>query len=157
MKRLNLIVAAFIVALVMLVPHLATNTNAQGYAPDHCLTGLLKTATFNISSAVNTSIVAPVTGANVYVCGMVISQAVGTGTLAFEYGTGSTCQTTSAVLVGPITAQTSAPTAPIVVPNDGHTQWSTTSSAGALVPSQRICAVSTGTIVQAGYLAYVQE
>jgi hypothetical protein len=129
----------------------------QGYIPDHCITGLKQVAAFNISSAVTTSIIAPITGANIYVCGMVLSQAVGAGTLAFEYGTGSTCGTGTQIIAGPFTAQTSAPGMPIVVPAAGYTQFSTNAGAGAMIPSQRLCALSTGSIVQAGYLTFVQE
>jgi hypothetical protein len=139
-------------ALFITVPAFAQ----QPYA-DHCQTGLRKTISFAISSATTTSLIAPVTGANIYVCGFNVNQAGGTGTIGFEYGTGSTCGTGTIVLSGLFVANTTAGTTTnVLAVNHGYTQFATASATG-LVPSQRLCAVSTGTIVQGGYLTYVQE
>ncbi len=130
---------------------------AQAPWADPCQTGLKSTAPFNISSATTTSLIAPVTGANIYVCGFDLNQAGGTGTVVFEYGTGSTCGTGTQTITGPFTANSAAGTTTnINAPNHGYTQFTTT-TAGALVPSQRLCVLSTGTIVQSGYLTYVQQ
>lgn len=136
---------------------LAVPAFAQSPWVDHCTTGLKQTINFNQSSATTTSLIAPVTGANIYICGYDINQAGGTGTVAFEYGTGATCGTGTVVLAGPYTANTTAGTTTNVAhANNGNTQFDTV-TAGALVPSQRLCIVSTGTIVQSWYLLYVQE
>lgn len=136
------------------------SAEAQGYPQvnaDHCQTGLKQTVSFNISSATTTSLIAPVTGLNIYVCSYDINQAGGTGTILFEYGTGATCGTGTTTLTGPYTANTSAGTTTnIAHANVGFTQWAT-ATGGANVASQRLCALSTGTIVQSGYLTYVQE
>jgi hypothetical protein len=124
---------------------------------DPCTTGLKSTVSFNISSATTTSLIAPVTGANIYVCSFDVNQAGGTGTILFEYGTGSTCGTGTQTITGPFTANTSAGTTTNVsTPNHGYTQFNTV-LAGVANPSVRLCALSTGTIVQSGYLLYVQQ
>jgi hypothetical protein len=64
-------------------------------------------------------------------------------------------------LAGPYTANSSAGTTTnIAHANNGYTQMLTgtiTNRTPTLVPSQRLCFLSTGTIVQAGYLTFVQE
>ena len=145
--------------LLIAVAFFALSRVAFAQAPyaDHCSTGLKFTVDLNISSATTTSLVAPVTGANIYVCGYDINQAGGAGTVTFEYGTGATCGTGTQVLAGPYTANTAAGTTTnIAHSNNGNTQFDT-AIAGALVPSQRLCVLSTGTIVQSGYLLIVQE
>ena len=147
---------AIIVVLLVTVPAFA-----QAPYGDHCQTGLKQTVDFNISTATTTSIIAPQTGLNIYVCAYKINQAGGTGTVTFEYGTGSTCGTGTVVLAGPFTANTTAGTpTTISADNYGYTQILTGTSGAtgsALVPSQRFCILSTGTIVQSGYITYVQE
>lgn len=151
LKRIGIALVA-VLGLLVTAPAFA-----QAPYTDHCQTGLKSTVDFNISSATTTSIIAPVTGANIYICAYKINQAGGTGTVAFEYGTGATCGTGTVVLAGPFTANTTAGTpTTISADNSGNTQISTT-TAGSLVPSQRFCILSTGTIVQAGYITYVQE
>ena len=134
---------------------------AQSPGFDHCQTGLKQTVPISIATATTTSLIAPITNTNIYICGGLINQAGGTGTVTLEYGTGSTCGTGTVVLVGPITANSTAGTTTNVVWNDnGYTQFDTgtsTSTGSAMVPSQRLCVLSTGTIQQSGYLVYVQE
>ncbi len=152
MKRAKLIVLTFIAVLL-----LSASAFAQQPYTDHCQTGLRKTISFAISSATTTSLIAPVTGTTIYICGFNVNQAGGTGTIGFEYGTGSTCGTGTVVLSGLFTANTSAGTTTnVLAVNHGYTQFATASASGNVL-SQRICAVSTGTIVQGGYLTYVQE
>ena len=130
---------------------------AQAPYWDPCSTGIKSTVPIAISSATTTSLVALVAGASIYVCAYDINQAGGTGTIGFEYGTGATCGTGTTAITGLFTANSSAGTTTnIIAPNRGFTQFSTT-TAGLLVPSQRLCAISTGTIVQSGYLTYVQQ
>ena len=123
---------------------------------DHCATGLIQEIAFNISTATTTSLIAPVTGANIYICGMTFV-AAGTGTFALEYGTGATCGTGTFVMMGPITDNTAVPSTQIVIPNNGYTQWLTSTTTPAKVVSQRVCALTTGTIQQSGSLTFVQE
>lgn len=173
MKLIKEFVAVLIMANLFIMTGLAENFSLDGMLPgvsvlsvaaqvptvntDRCTTGLKQVVPFNISSATTTSLIAPVTGTNIYICGFDINQAGGTGTILFEYGTGATCGTGTQTLTGPFTANTSAGTTTnIVVPDNGSNQLAT-SFGGALVPSQRLCALSTGTIVQSGYILYVQE
>ena len=147
-----------LVAALILVGANFGSARAQGYIPDHCLTGLHQNAVINISSATTTSIIAPVTGANIYLCHIFLSQAGGTGTVQIEYGTGSTCATGLQALTGLITANSTAGTTTNISEGSGQgTLISTNAGAGAMVPSQRLCILSTGTIVQGGYLTFVQE
>ena len=124
---------------------------------DHCATGLKQEIAFDINTATTTSLIAPVTGANVYICGMTYNGAAGTGTFALEYGTGSVCATGLTLMMGPITINTSVPNTLIVIPSSGNTQWMTSTTTPAPVISQRICAVTTGTVHQSGSLTFVQE
>lgn len=145
---------SFIAALFLFA---AVPAFAQAPYKDHCQTGLKNVVPFNISTATTTSLIAPVTGANIYICEFDINQAGGTGTILFEYGTGATCGTGTQTITGPFTANSSAGTTTnVLAPNHGFTHLATIFG-GALVPSQRLCALSTGTIVQAGYIEYVQE
>lgn len=130
---------------------------AQQPFADHCQTGLKQSVQYAGSTAATTSLVAPVTGTNVYICGFVISQAGGVGTIAIEYGTGATCGTGTQLLSATYTANSTAGTTTTSTdPNHGFTQIDTV-LAGLAVPSQRICAVTTGTIAQSLQMVYVQE
>jgi hypothetical protein len=153
-----------LLGVIAIVACLAGSALAQGIPAsmvDRCQTGLKQTVDFNISTATTTSIIAPITGANIYICAYDINQAGGTGTVSIEYGTGATCGTGTVVLAGPYTANSSAGTTTnIAHANVGYTQMLTgtiTAGVPTLVPSQRLCILSTGTIVQAGYLTFVQE
>ncbi len=140
------------VALLMAIPVLA-----QQPWEDHCKTGLKQTVQYASAAATTTSLIAPVTGANVYICGYSFASAGGTGTIVLEYGTGNLCGTGTQALSATLTSNSAAGTSTFVtVPNHGFTQMDTV-LAGATVPSQRICALTTGTIAQSLQLVYVQE
>jgi hypothetical protein len=127
---------------------------------DHCLTGLRQTfESGSISSPINTSLIAPVTGLNIYVCSYVIDQAGGASTsLQFSYGTGATCGTGNQTLGTLYTANTSAGTAAnIIVGNGSATVLSTDSPTTGMVVSQRLCATSVGSTVQSVGGTFVQE
>jgi len=138
----------------------AGNARAQGYIPDHCLTGLHQNFTSgSISSATTTSLIAPITGANIYICQYVINQAGGSSTsLQLEYGTGSTCGTGSQTLSALFTAPTTAGTGNNTIVGSGDkTLISTNAGAQAMVPSQRLCVVTVGSTVQSIAGTFVQE
>ena len=146
-----------IVALVFLLTAQIGNASAQSAWFDHCQTGLKNTAVYAASAATVTSLIAPVTGASVYICGMSVTQAGGTGTISLEYGTGATCGTGPQTMSATYTANTAAGTPTFInIPNNGYTQL-TTNTAGVAVPSQRVCVVPTGTIAQSLSVVYVQE
>lgn len=130
---------------------------AQQPYSDHCATGLKQTVQYAAAAATTTALIAPKTGANVYVCGYTVTQAGGAGTILLEYGTGALCGTGTQIISATYTANTSAGTTTTnTTANHGYTQMDTV-LAGALVPSQRICALTTGTIAQSLQLVYVQE
>lgn len=148
-------IKAFALSLMLVL--FAGVVMAQTPWKDHCMTGLKQTVQYASAAATTTTLIAPVTGANVYICGYQIAQAGGTGTIAIEYGTGATCATGTQLISATYTANTTAGTSTFIgVPNHGFTQMDTV-LAGATVPSQRICAVTTGTIAQSLQLVYVQE
>ena len=95
-----------------------------------------------ITTATTTSLVAPVTGQAIYVCGLSLTMAASTS-IQFEYGTGATCGSGTQAMSGVI------PTAQITTPVMNTTQMVTP-------VSQRLCALSTGTAGIHGYLSFVQ-
>lgn len=130
---------------------------AQQPYTDPCATGLRQSVQYAAAAATTTALIAPVTNANIYVCGYQVAQAGGTGTILLEYGTGSLCGTGTQILSATYTANSTAGTSTFVsVPNHGYTQMDTV-LAGVKVPSQRICSLTTGTIAQSLQLVYVQE
>jgi hypothetical protein len=135
-----------ILALVALLP-----LSAHAMTLNPCRIYPHNSVAINISSATTTSLIAPVTGAPIYICSWDLQQAGGTGTLALEYGTGATCGTGTATLTGPLTANSGAGTS---------TDFSYGSGGEVVVSvpviSQRLCALSTGTIQQSGTINYVQ-
>ena len=152
MNRIKLLVLGFIAAVFVV-----GTAFAQAPYADHCQTGQKQTVQYAASAATTTALIAPVTGANVYVCGYSIAQAGGTGTVLLEYGTGATCGTGTQIISATYTANSSAGTSTFInAPNHCFTQMDTV-LAGALVPSQRICVLTTGTIAQSLQLVYVQE
>ena len=159
MKRIALI-ALFVLSVVLAsrLPQIRAAATG-GYIEDHCVTGLHQTFESGaISSAVNTPLVAPVTGLNIYVCSYTVNQAGGTGSVQFSYGTGATCGTGNQTLGTLYTANSSAGTATNVVVGSGSTTvLDTNAGAGAMVPSQRLCVTSVGTIVQSVGGTFVQE
>jgi len=99
----------------------------------------------SISSATTTQLVALSGTTHVYVCGFAFTLAGTTPTLAFEYGTGTTCGTGTTALTGAFSAAQS------VYP-PGYTVM-TAPSGNAL------CAVTTGTgtPLMEGVLTYVAQ
>ena len=144
-------------ALTFVAMLFAGTLMAQAPYADHCATGLKQSVQYAAAAATTTALIAPVTGANVYVCGYTIASAGGTGTILLEYGTGSLCGTGTQIMSATYTANSNAGTSSFInVANHGYTQMDTV-LAGVLVPSQRICALTTGTIAQSLQLVYVQE
>jgi len=107
----------------------------------------------NISSATTTRLVALNANAPIYVCGGVLNQVNGTGSLKLEYGTGATCGTGTTALTGPLYASTVASGTTNVV----LTASKTTGTYAVAPTGTSLCAVSTGTIQQSGWLSYVQS
>lgn len=109
-----------------------------------------------ISTAATTSLIAPVSGSAIYVCGFVltISDVVTTAnTIKFQYGTGATCGTGTQDLTGSFgTGSVTAgiPTTVAAVMNG---------SLFSTPISQRLCAVTTigATGFFSGVLTYVQQ
>lgn len=107
----------------------------------------------NISSATTTQLVALQATSPVYVCGLVLNQVNGTGSLALEYGTGTTCGTGTTALTGTLFAATTANGTTNIVRNATKEK-----GAMAVAPTgTALCALSTGTIQQSGWLTYVQQ
>lgn len=129
---------------------------AQGAASsfDPCQVFPKTTAAINISTATTTQLVAPsTTGAPVYVCGMLLNQVNGTGSLALEYGTGTTCGTGTTAMTGTIFASTTASGTTNTLINSSKDQPSL-----AVAPTNNaVCALTTGTIQQSGWITYVQQ
>lgn len=128
---------------------------AQGAASsfDPCQVFPKQTAAINISTATTTQLIAPLSGAPVYVCGMVLNQVNGTGSLALEYGTGTTCGTGTTAMTGTIFAATTSSGTTNTTVNSSKDQPSM-----AVAPnSNAVCALSTGTIQQSGWITYVQQ
>ena len=160
MKRILVLAVA-----VLFAAGCATGSQKYGDVPlvntDHCASGLKQTANISFSTATTTSIIAPVTGANIYICGFnveLVQNATTANTFALEYGTGATCGTGTTVIanwVGNITANNAAPVI-INHPNSGDADLAI-ATLQAPVPSQRLCGVTTQAAVVGGYVTYVQE
>lgn len=108
---------------------------------------LVQSVVVNISSATTTSIVAPITGAKVTICGFLLVPTGTTPTVQFEYGTGATCGTGTTTLTGAM-----APTAgqPLSYGIGGSSLQSTPIS-------QRVCIVTGGTPNVQGVVTFVQQ
>lgn len=116
--------------------------------PDPCNAGFsqTKSVAINVSSATTTSLVAPVTGQTITVCGLWLNSVGGTSTL--EYGTGATCGTGTQVMTGPLAAATTVS----IFPSGGSSVLQSTPV------SQRLCILSgSSTSATAGWLLYVQQ
>lgn len=109
-----------------------------------------------ITTATTTSLIAPVTGAAIYVCGftITISEVITTpNTIVFEYGTGATCGTGTTALTGKLGDGGVLAAAPIVIAaNMNGSLFSTPIS-------QRLCALTAigGSASFQGVLTYVQQ
>jgi len=148
----NRLLAALAVGLCLLTPRVVF---AQGAASsfDPCAQLPKTTGSINISTATTTQLVAAVSGSPIYVCSGVINQVNGTGSIQFEYGTGTTCGTGTTALTGTVFASTvaSGTTNTIVNSNKSHGSWL------VVPPGDALCAVSTGTIQQSGWFDYIQQ
>ena len=145
MCKIKLVLAILLWGLLAL-SGAASAQLAQGGAgtADPCSVYPHSSAPVTLAAAGTVSVVAPVTGQAIYVCGFtVVTQA--TSTAQLEYGTGATCGTGTTVLSGTILASTT---------------WVTPSNATQVVTpiTQRLCAVSTGATGAAnGWVSYVQQ
>lgn len=126
---------------------------AQSSQFDPCAVFPKTTAAINIATATDTQLVALNATSPIYVCGMVLNQVNGTGSLGLEYGTGSSCGTGKTALTGTLFAATTASGTTNVI-------RATTKEKGSMatVPvGNALCAISTGTIQQSGWITYVQQ
>lgn len=137
MKRLLLSLFA-----ILLLPVLAHAQTAS--LNDYCAALHKQSVPISVSSATTTSLVAPVTGTSIYICGFYISSVGGTSTL--EYGTGATCGTGTTTLTGAFAAATTVSLYPA------------TSELLNVPTSNRLCLLSgTSTSATVGMLTYVQK
>lgn len=138
-------------SMLLVAPRAFAQTVANSFDP--CATFPKTTVAINIATATDTQLVAAVTGSPVYVCGMVLNQVNGTGSFGLEYGTGASCATGKTALTGTLFAATTASGTTNVVRNATKEKGSM-----AVAPmSNALCAISTGTIQQSGWLTYVQR
>lgn len=107
----------------------------------------------NISSATTTALVTPQAGSGVYVCGFLLNQAPGAGSMTFEYGTGTACATGATATTGPITSNTTAGTTTTTTVQTNFERGTTFQAP----PGNGVCALTTGTVQQSGWLDYVQQ
>lgn len=126
---------------------------AQSSQFDPCAVFPKQMAAINIATATTTQLVALQATSPIQVCGLVLNQVNGTGSLALEYGTGTTCGTGTTALTGTIFAATTASgttnTVRVGVRDKGSM---------ATVPmGNALCALTTGTIQQSGWVTYVQQ
>lgn len=139
-------VKSFLLALAVCVGLAPCVWAAAGQFPvDPCQGEGRQTVPISVATAGTSSLIAPVTGAYIYICGMSLTTSGGTGTL--EYGTGSTCGTGTTTLTGPIAASTTITNFPAGV-----------SLIQVQTKSQRLCylAGSGASATSAGWLTYVQ-
>ena len=136
MKRLAVLLT--VVAFMMVAPF----AHAGQFAMDPCQGAGRVTVPINITSATTTSMVAPITGSYIFVCGLSVNSVGGSTT--FEYGTGSTCGTGTTALTGPLAAAGTITTFP-------------TNSLIQTPVSQRLCILSgASTSGTNGWFTYVQ-
>lgn len=139
-----------VIALAILLPGLA---RAQVVANqfDACAVLPKKSVSVNFSSATTTQLVGLIANQNIFVCDFFLNQANGAGSLKLVYGTGTNCGTGTTNLTGPIFASTVASGVTNTVGGSGIP------STQAVVPSgNALCATTTGTIQQSGWLTYIQ-
>ena len=129
-------------ALLLALLLLPSTGHAQTAFGDPCEVMPKSVAAVAISTAVTTSLIAPVAGQAIYICGLNLVMGSGTS-IQFQYGTGALCATGNNAISGII------PTAQITTPTMNATQMVTP-------VSQRLCALSTGTNGIHGSIVYVQ-
>ncbi len=147
MKRF-ILAGLMLVGLCLMEGQVHAQVNANPIDP--CARFPRQSIAINVSSATTTQLVPLLAGASIYVCSGYLNQVNGTGSLGLEYGTGTNCGTGTKELNGPILASTAA---------SGVTTTSLDGIDGNqfFVPAgNALCAISTGTIKQTGYISYVQ-
>ena len=121
------------------------------FDPDACVHGVHQSVPVAVATAGTTSLVAPVTGQNISLCGYQITSVAG-GTLQLEYGTGATCGTGTASIGPPF----AVPTTGVGYPVTNYPARSIGNTAS--VPSARLCVLGgSGITGSGGVVTYVQE
>lgn len=151
--------AIFALGLLALLAYVNPAASQSSYDPCSTITGSSvpkSSVAIAVTTAATTSLIAPVTGAAIYVCGfsVTISEVVTTAnTMKFVYGTGATCGTGTADLTGAYGTGGVTAGIPIVLAAGGsQTLFSTP-------VSQRLCVTTTigGSAAFSGVLTYVQQ
>lgn len=106
------------------------------------------TATFSVSTATTTSLVATSGSTKIHVCAFMVTDGgtLAASTVQFEFGTGAACVTTQAPITGVMTG--SSTTVGNVLALSGL-NWESAASAA-------LCLVTTGTSTQSGFVSYAQ-
>jgi hypothetical protein len=152
-KRLATVLSGIL--MVACFPLLSSIAHAQAVANqfDACAVFPKQSALINISSATDTQLVAAQTNSNVWLCGMFLNQVDGVGSLGFEYGTGTNCATGKTTLSGNIYASTVASG----VTNTSMQPGFYTGTQLVAPAGNALCANTTGSIQQSGWITYVQQ
>lgn len=159
MKRLAIAIASVLLCVSALAQQSQLPTGPGGIpgsVPDPCSYAAKSSAPINVTTATTTSLVAVSGTTTVYVCGVsftIAPSATTADTALFEYGTGATC-TSPTALTGTYGNGDLTSAAPVVAVNHGgagQTIFKSAASAG-------ICILSAGTAVNVqGVLTYVQQ
>src|SRR5215472_5073978 len=148
MKR----IAAILSLLAVLGGAQYAHAQAVANQFDMCTQFPKQSAAINISTATDTQLVASQANNNIFLCGFFLNQVNGSGSLKFEYGTGTNCATGKTALTGAIFASTVASK----VTNTNNTPNLAAGTQLVVPAGNALCALSTGTIQQSGYISYVQ-
>lgn len=149
-KVIGLLLAVFVLTGVALADPVPS------VSQDPCNYAVKKSVAIAISSATTTRLVVGSPGLAIYVCGFQDVFTQGTaGTMQLEYGTGSAC-------AGGLTAATGVYTNPTTVTVQNTVVYPPSDMTGLFVPvdattGNSLCALSTGTDVQAGVVTFVQQ
>jgi hypothetical protein len=136
-------------SMLLVAPRAFAQSVANTYDP--CNQFPKQSAAINVSSATDTKLISNLASDTTYICGGYVNQVNGTGTIGLEYGTGTNCGTGKTSLQGPIIAST-------VSSGITNTLFGTSvhGTQVAAPAGKDVCAISTGTIQQSGYVTYVQ-
>lgn len=142
---------------LLLAPCAAQAADVQ----DPCTVLPKSSAAISVSSATTTSLVAAAAGKAVYVCGYIVSNvpsATSAATFLFEYGTGASC-TSPTALTGTFGAGYTTATAPIVYVNgNGNGTILIAPAAATAATANGLCILTAGTTVNIqGVVSYVQN
>jgi len=126
-------------------------TSSFQLGADPCATsGIAKSSVvIALSSATTTQLVAISGTTKIYVCGYNFTMVGAAETIAFEYGTGSSCGTGTTALTGAMADGTASD---IAVSYGGTAGTIMSTPAG-----QALCAVTTGTVGIQGIVTFVQQ